>query len=74
MCDSAFADLSTAMENGLTSITHLPGRLVLPAMQCARAFDVLPTLSPVDVVRSLPGRAFSSCAPATGGARYTRAC
>jgi fermentation-respiration switch protein FrsA (DUF1100 family) len=58
VCDSAFADLSTTMENGLTSLTHLPGLLALPAMQFARAFDVLPTLSPVDVVHSLPGRAF----------------
>ena len=56
--DSAFADLSSAMQGGLTRFTHLPGVLAVPAMELARMYDVLPTLSPVAVVRSLPGRAF----------------
>jgi uncharacterized protein len=56
--DSAFADLAGAMEGGLNLFTHLPGLLAVPAMEISRAFGVLPTLSPLDVVRSLPGRAF----------------
>ena len=56
--DSAFADLGDALQGGLTRFTHLPGVLALPAMQAARLYDVLPTLSPADVVRSLPSRAF----------------
>ena len=58
VADSAFADLSTAMESGLTRYTLLPGLLAMPAMEVSRVFGVLPTLSPVSVVRSLPGRAF----------------
>jgi len=58
VADGAFADLSTGMQGGLTRFTHLPGILALPAIEASRAFGVLPTLSPVDVVRSLPGRAF----------------
>jgi fermentation-respiration switch protein FrsA (DUF1100 family) len=56
--DSAFASLSAAMEGGLTRYTFLPGLLAIPAIEASRAFGVLPTLSPVDVVRSLPDRAF----------------
>jgi len=56
--DSAFADLGDALQGGLTRFTHLPGVLAVPAMQAARLYDVLPTLSPADVVRSLPSRAF----------------
>jgi pimeloyl-ACP methyl ester carboxylesterase len=56
--DSAFAELSSTLEGGLTRFTRLPGVLALPAMQLARMYGVLPTLSPVDVVRSLPDRAF----------------
>ena len=56
--DSAFADLGDALQGGLTRFTHLPGVLALPAMQAARLYDVLPTLSPAEVVRSLPSRAF----------------
>jgi pimeloyl-ACP methyl ester carboxylesterase len=58
VADSAFADLSNAMEGGLTRYTQLPGPLAVPAIEISRAFGVLPTLSPVDVVRSVPGRAF----------------
>ena len=56
--DSAFADLSSAMQGGLTRFTLLPGLLAIPVIEASRAFGVLPTLSPVDVVRSLPRRAF----------------
>lgn len=56
--DSAFADLSSSMESGLTRFTHLPGPLALPAIQFARLWDVVPSLSPADVVASLPRRAF----------------
>ena len=56
--DSAFADLSSTLQGGLTRFTRLPGVLAVPAMQFARMYHVLPTLSPVDVVRSLPDRAF----------------
>jgi uncharacterized protein len=56
--DSAFADLGDALHGGLTRFTHLPGVLAVPAMQAARLYDVLPTLSPAEVVRSLPSRAF----------------
>jgi len=56
--DSAFADLGDALQGGLTRFTHLPGVLAVPAMQAARLYDVLPTLSPAEVVRSLPSRAF----------------
>ena len=56
--DSAFANLTTAMEGGLTRYTHLPGFLAIPAIELSRVFGVLPTLSPVHVVRSLPDRAF----------------
>jgi pimeloyl-ACP methyl ester carboxylesterase len=58
VADSAFADLSTAMEDGLTRYTLLPGLLAIPAIEASRAFGVLPTLRPVDIVRSLPDRAF----------------
>ena len=58
VADSAFADLSSAMEGGLTRYTLLPGVLAMPAIEVSRAFGVLPSLSPVDVVRSLPNRAF----------------
>ena len=58
VADSAFADLFTAMQSGLTRYTFLPGSLAIPAMEASRAFGVLPTLSPVDIVRSLPDRAF----------------
>jgi len=58
VADSAFADLSSAMKGGLTRYTHLPGLLAVPAIAISRAFGVLPTLSPVDVVRSVPNRAF----------------
>jgi pimeloyl-ACP methyl ester carboxylesterase len=58
VADSAFADLSSAMKGGLTRYTLLPGLLAIPAMEVSRAFGVLPTLRPVDVVRSLPKRAF----------------
>jgi len=58
VADSAFADLSNAMEGGLTRYTHLPGLLAIPAIEASRVFGVLPTLSPVDVVRSVPDRAF----------------
>jgi uncharacterized protein len=56
--DSAFADLGAALESGLTRFTRLPGELALPAMEAARLYGVRPGLSPVDVVRSLPTRAF----------------
>jgi len=56
--DSAFANLDDALQGGLTRFTHLPGILALPAMEAARLYDVLPTLSPADVVRTLPSRAF----------------
>ena len=58
VADSAFANLSTAMESGLTRYTLLPGMLAIPAIEASRAFGVLPSLRPVDVVRSLPARAF----------------
>jgi hypothetical protein len=58
VADSAFTDLSSAMRSGLTRYTRLPGLLAIPAIEISRAFGVLPTLSPVDVVRSMPGRAF----------------
>ncbi len=58
VCDSAFADLSSTMENGLNRFTSLPGVLAVPAVQLARVFDVQPALSPITVVRSLPHRAF----------------
>ena len=58
VADSAFADLFTAMEGGLTRYTLLPGALAIPAIEASRVFGVLPTLSPVEVVRSLPDRAF----------------
>jgi fermentation-respiration switch protein FrsA (DUF1100 family) len=58
VADSAFADLSSAMEGGLARYTLLPGVLAMPAIEVSRAFGVLPSLSPVDVVRSLPNRAF----------------
>ena len=45
-------------EGGLTRYTHLPGLLAIPAIEASRVFGVLPTLSPVDVVRSVPDRAF----------------
>jgi pimeloyl-ACP methyl ester carboxylesterase len=56
--DSAFTDLSGAMMSGLTHFTGLPGTLALPALQFARLWDVVPSLSPAEVVASLPGRAF----------------
>lgn len=56
--DSAFADLSGALQSGLTRFTRLPGVLALPALQFARLWDVVPGLSPAEVVRSLPERAF----------------
>jgi|SRR5450631_819164 pimeloyl-ACP methyl ester carboxylesterase len=58
VADSAFADLSSAMQGGLTRYTLLPGRLAIPAIEASRVFGVMPTLRPVDVVRSLPKRAF----------------
>jgi uncharacterized protein len=58
VADSAFANLTAAMQGGLTRYTLLPGLLAIPAIEASRAFRVLPTLSPVDVVRSLPDRAF----------------
>ncbi|HEY5182690.1 MAG TPA: alpha/beta fold hydrolase [Dermatophilaceae bacterium] len=58
VADSAFADLSSAMEGGLTRFTLLPGLLAVPAIEISRAFGTLPTLRPVDVVRALPARAF----------------
>lgn len=58
VADSAFANLTSAMMGALTCYTLLPGLLAIPAIEASRAFGVLPTLSPVDVVRSLPGRAF----------------
>jgi fermentation-respiration switch protein FrsA (DUF1100 family) len=58
IADSAFANLSSAMEGGLTRYTLLPGMLAIPAIEVSRAFGVLPSLRPVDVVRSLPARAF----------------
>ena len=58
VADGAFADLSTGMQGGPTRFTHLPGILAIPAIEASRAFGVLPTLSPMDVVRLLPGRAF----------------
>jgi len=58
VADSAFANLSSAMQGGLTCYTKLPGVLAIPAIEISRAFGVLPTLSPVDAVRSMPGRAF----------------
>jgi uncharacterized protein len=58
VADSAFADLFTAMEGGLTRYTLLPGALAVPAIEVSRIFGVMPTLSPVEVVRSLPDRAF----------------
>jgi pimeloyl-ACP methyl ester carboxylesterase len=58
VADSSFANLTSAMMGGLTRYTLLPGLLAIPAIEASRAFGVLPTLSPVDVVRSLPGRAF----------------
>jgi uncharacterized protein len=58
VADSAFADLFTAMEGGPTRYTLLPGPLAIPAIEVSRVFGVLPTLSPVEVVRSLPDRAF----------------
>ena len=58
VADSAFANLTSAMMGALTRYTLLPGLLAIPAIEASRAFGVLPTLSPVDIVRSLPGRAF----------------
>jgi uncharacterized protein len=58
VADSSFADLSKAMKGGLTHYNFLPGVLAIPAIEASRAFGVVPTLSPVDVVRSLPARAF----------------
>ncbi len=58
VADSSFADLSSSMQGGLTRFTHLPGVLAVPAIELARLFDVQPDLRPVDVVRSLPHRAF----------------
>lgn len=58
VADSAFANLTNAMMGGLTRYTLLPGQLAIPAIEASRAFGVLPSLSPVDVVRSLPRRAF----------------
>jgi pimeloyl-ACP methyl ester carboxylesterase len=58
VADSAFADLFSTMEGGLTRYTLLPGLLAIPAIEVSRVFGVLPSLSPVDVVRSLPNRAF----------------
>jgi pimeloyl-ACP methyl ester carboxylesterase len=58
VADSAFADLFSTMEGGLTRYTLLPGLLAIPAIEVSRVFGVLPSLSPVDVVRSLPDRAF----------------
>ena len=58
VADSAFTDLSSAMQGGLTRYTRLPGAFAVPAIEISRAFGVMPTLRPVDVVRSLPGRAF----------------
>lgn len=56
--DSAFADLSGALQSGLSRFTRLPGVLALPALQFARLWGVAPGLSPAEVVRSLPDRAF----------------
>jgi uncharacterized protein len=56
--DSAFADLSDSLQGGLTRFTRLPGFMALPAMEFARLWGVVPTLSPADVVASLPDRAF----------------
>jgi len=58
VADSAFADLFSTMQSGLTRYTLLPGLLAIPAIELSRMFGVQPNLSPVDVVRSLPGRAF----------------
>src|SRR5450631_428916 len=49
--DRAFANLCAAMEGGLTRYTFLLGLLAITAIEASRAFGVLPTLSPVDVVR-----------------------
>lgn len=57
VADCAFADLSSAVEGGLSRYTFLPGLVAIAAMEASRAFGVLPTLRPVDVVGSLPNRA-----------------
>jgi hypothetical protein len=44
---SAFADLTSAMEGGLSRYTFLPGLVATAAMEASRAFGVLPTLRPV---------------------------
>lgn len=56
--DSAFASLPDSLQGGLTRFTHLPGALAVPAMAFARLLGVETSLRPVDVVRSLPDRAF----------------
>jgi pimeloyl-ACP methyl ester carboxylesterase len=58
VADSAFADLFSTMQGGLTHYTLLPGLLAIPAIEVSRVFGVQPDLSPMDVVRSLPARAF----------------
>lgn len=57
--DSAFSDLRPLIETQLPERSHLPGLFNAGIVTVARAvFGVDPDLRPVDVVRSLPARAF----------------
>jgi uncharacterized protein len=58
ICDSSYTSVTSAAENGLTAETGLPGFLAAPALAFSRLWGVDPGLRPIDVVASLPKRAF----------------
>lgn len=58
VCDSAFARLRDAVAHSTRTTAHLPGWLSYGALQLGRPLGVDPRLAPIDVVRSLPERAF----------------
>lgn len=58
ICDSSFTSVSAAVESAFTHYTKLPGALAWPTLVSARLWGVNPSVSPIDVVRRLPHRAF----------------
>lgn len=57
ICDSSFTTVRAAVESAFTHYTTLPGAFALPMLVSARLWGV-DDVSPIDVVRRLPHRAF----------------
>lgn len=58
VCDSAFAALTPTLEAGFRNDTRLPALFAAPLLAFSGILGVDLSLRPVDVVRSLPHRAF----------------